>query len=152
MCRTITSQLLFCALVLCAPALFGPQSASAVTIPWVPVGNPGNANDPATGNLYGGVAYNYNIDKYDVTDLRQCRRNANHRTPFENLALALHVLGPLRIRAVENGFARRGSQVIDLVLALKGALAGGGFKHDAAERKDVRTLIDFLDSAPSLFG
>jgi formylglycine-generating enzyme len=33
----------------------------------VPVGNPGNANDPATGNLYGGVAYTYNIGKYDVT-------------------------------------------------------------------------------------
>ena len=39
----------------------------AVTIDWVPVGNAGNANDPATGNLYGGVAYNYSIDKYDVT-------------------------------------------------------------------------------------
>ena len=40
----------------------------AVTISWVPVGNPGNANDPATGNLYGGVAYNYNIGTYDVTN------------------------------------------------------------------------------------
>ena len=38
-----------------------------VTIATVPIGNPGNANDPATGNLYGGVAYNYAIDKYDVT-------------------------------------------------------------------------------------
>src|SRR5262249_22621522 len=39
----------------------------AVTISWTPVGNPGNANDPATGSLYGGVAYNYSIHKYDVT-------------------------------------------------------------------------------------
>jgi hypothetical protein len=31
--------------------------AHAVTIDMVPVGNAGNANDPATGNLYGGVNY-----------------------------------------------------------------------------------------------
>ena len=35
---------------------------------WSPVGNAGNANDPATGNLYGGVGYNYNIGTYDVTN------------------------------------------------------------------------------------
>jgi hypothetical protein len=29
----------------------------AVTIDMVPVGNAGNANDPATGKLYGGVNY-----------------------------------------------------------------------------------------------
>jgi autotransporter-associated beta strand protein len=68
MCRTNTWQVRFCALVLCAQVLFGPQSASAVTIPWVPVGNPGNANDPLTGGFYGGVPYNYSIDKYDVTN------------------------------------------------------------------------------------
>jgi formylglycine-generating enzyme len=38
-----------------------------ITIDTVPIGNPGNADDPATGNLYGGVAYNYRIEKYDVT-------------------------------------------------------------------------------------
>ena len=36
------------------------------SISLVPVGNPGNANDTATGN-YGSVGYNYSIDKYDVT-------------------------------------------------------------------------------------
>ena len=41
--------------------------AHAVTIDLVPVGNAGNANDPATGNLYGGVAYDYQIGTYDVT-------------------------------------------------------------------------------------
>jgi formylglycine-generating enzyme required for sulfatase activity len=39
----------------------------AVTISTVPVGDPGNANDPATGNLYGGVSYNYRIGTYEVT-------------------------------------------------------------------------------------
>jgi hypothetical protein len=33
----------------------------------VPVGNPGNANDPATGGVYGGVPYDYQIGKYNVT-------------------------------------------------------------------------------------
>jgi formylglycine-generating enzyme required for sulfatase activity len=47
--------------------VFAPD-ARAVTMSWSPVGNPGNANDPATGNLYGGVGYNYNIGTYDVTN------------------------------------------------------------------------------------
>src|SRR5438270_13977760 len=42
-------------------------SASAITIDTVPVGNVGNANDPATGNLYGRVGYAYNIGKYEAT-------------------------------------------------------------------------------------
>jgi len=41
--------------------------ARAVTIDWSAVGNAGNTNDPATGNLHGGVGYNYNIGTYDVT-------------------------------------------------------------------------------------
>jgi formylglycine-generating enzyme len=41
--------------------------AAPITYDLVPVGNPGNANDPATGDLYGGVAYDYQIGKYDVT-------------------------------------------------------------------------------------
>ena len=56
--------ILVLALLLC---IISPLAASAITIATVPVGNPGNANDPATGNLYGGVAYNYSIGKYDVT-------------------------------------------------------------------------------------
>jgi len=41
--------------------------ARAVTIDMVTVGNAGNANDPATGGIYGGVNYSYQIGKYDVT-------------------------------------------------------------------------------------
>jgi sulfatase modifying factor 1 len=41
--------------------------AGAVTIEWVTVGNPGNANDPATGSLYGAVNYEYRIAKHLVT-------------------------------------------------------------------------------------
>ena len=39
----------------------------AITIDTVPVGDAGNSNDPAWGNQFGGVAYNYDIGKYDVT-------------------------------------------------------------------------------------
>ena len=42
--------------------------ARAVTIAWSPVGDAGNANDPATGNSFGGVGYNYSIGTYDVTN------------------------------------------------------------------------------------
>ena len=50
-------------------ALLGSMavSAHAVTYDLAPVGNAGNANDPATGDLYGGVAYDYQIGKYHVT-------------------------------------------------------------------------------------
>lgn len=54
--------------LVCGSFLLAPPAASAVTIQWSPVGNAGNANDPSTGNLYGGVAYNYNIGTYDVTN------------------------------------------------------------------------------------
>jgi formylglycine-generating enzyme len=43
------------------------SNAHAVTYDLVPVGNPGNANDPATGGVYGGVAYDFQIGKYEVT-------------------------------------------------------------------------------------
>jgi sulfatase modifying factor 1 len=61
--RNLASTILFCALCL---AMLRP--ALAVTNDWLPVGNPGNSNDPATGNLYGGAGYAYRIDKYDVTN------------------------------------------------------------------------------------
>jgi hypothetical protein len=60
---------IFCWLIIFgATSLVGPRTASAVIIRWSPVGNAGNANDPATGNLFGGVGYSYNIGTYDVTN------------------------------------------------------------------------------------
>lgn len=49
--------------VLAGIALTTPAFA-VVTIDYVPVGNAGNAADPATGSLYGAVAYNYQIASY----------------------------------------------------------------------------------------
>lgn len=53
--------------VLAGIALSTPAFA-VVTIDYVPVGNAGNAADPATGGLYGAVAYAYQIGKYEVTN------------------------------------------------------------------------------------
>ncbi len=41
---------------------------ASIAIPTVPIGNPGNARDPSTGNLYGSVAYAYNIGATEVTN------------------------------------------------------------------------------------
>jgi formylglycine-generating enzyme required for sulfatase activity len=51
--------------VLCC-TLF-PGAGQAITIDTVLIGKPGNANDPVTGGLYGGVPYSYRIGKNDVT-------------------------------------------------------------------------------------
>jgi formylglycine-generating enzyme required for sulfatase activity len=48
--------------------LYVCTEVQAVTIPTVPVGNAGNASDPLTGNLYGGVNYDYQIGLTEVTN------------------------------------------------------------------------------------
>jgi formylglycine-generating enzyme required for sulfatase activity len=58
--RTLSSILL-------ATGLAAGSSWADIGYQFVQVGNPGNANDIATGSLYGGVNYTYDIGKYDVT-------------------------------------------------------------------------------------
>jgi len=48
-------------------ALLGTSASADIGYQFVSVGNAGNANDSATGSLYGGVGYNYSIGQYDVT-------------------------------------------------------------------------------------
>ena len=59
---------------LAATAALITSASASITMDWVNVGNPGNAADPATGSLYGAVAYAYQIGKYEVT-------NAQSTTP-----------------------------------------------------------------------
>jgi sulfatase modifying factor 1 len=54
--------------VVTAGFIHGSAETEAVTIDWVTVGNAGNANDPATGNLYGAVSYDYQIMKFEFTN------------------------------------------------------------------------------------
>src|SRR6478609_5125453 len=59
----VASLILFCAI-----SLVALQSASAVTIDMVPVGNPGNAPDTRYNSIsVGSVANAYQIGKYEVT-------------------------------------------------------------------------------------
>ncbi len=41
---------------------------ATISIDTVFVGDAGNANDPLTGNAYGGVDYGYHIGTYEVTN------------------------------------------------------------------------------------
>jgi formylglycine-generating enzyme required for sulfatase activity len=82
--RTVNSLTLF----LCAVSLVTLQSASAVTIDWSPVGNAGNANDPATGNQYGAVGHNFNMGTYEVTN-SQYAEFLNTKDPSGANALGL---------------------------------------------------------------
>ena len=53
---------------LAATAALITSASASITMDWVNVGNPGNAADPATGSLYGAVAYAYQIGKHEVTN------------------------------------------------------------------------------------
>ncbi len=46
---------------------FVSPALAVVKIDYVTVGNPGNAADPATGSVYGAVAYQYRIAKNETT-------------------------------------------------------------------------------------
>jgi hypothetical protein len=67
------------------------SAASAVTMDWTPVGNPGNACDPQPhsvgtpfGGCFGAVGYNYSIGTYEVTNAQYTEfLNAKAKTdPF----------------------------------------------------------------------
>ena len=61
------SRLITCLLTtIIISSIASHSPARAVTIDWTQVGNPGNANDPATG--VGAVNYAYQIDKYEITN------------------------------------------------------------------------------------
>lgn len=64
--RTLMPLLVMALIASARADVFNMQSGQTSLLT-VPVGNSGNANDPNTGNGYGGVPYNYEIGKYDVT-------------------------------------------------------------------------------------
>ncbi|HEY2841344.1 MAG TPA: SUMF1/EgtB/PvdO family nonheme iron enzyme [Pirellulales bacterium] len=75
-------------ILLCTTFIVAPLPASAVTMAWSPVGNAGNAPDPATGSLYGAVDYSYNIGSYEVTNAQYAEfLNSNDSTGDNALGL-----------------------------------------------------------------
>jgi formylglycine-generating enzyme required for sulfatase activity len=86
------NRILASLILLFAIFFFALQSASAVTIAWTPVGNPGNApdtvvmTDGSTG--YGSVPYAYKIGTYDVTNSQYVAfLNSNDSTGADPLGL-----------------------------------------------------------------
>ena len=73
-------------ILICVGSLAAIPSASAITIDWSPIGNAGNAADPATG--FGAVDYNYRIGTYDVTNSQYVAfLNSNDPTGADPLGL-----------------------------------------------------------------
>src|SRR5262245_58814137 len=62
------------------------SSASAVTMDWTPIGNPGNACDPQSQGCFGAVGYAYNIGTYEVTNA-QYAEFLNAKAAFDPLGL-----------------------------------------------------------------
>ena len=54
--------------LLLAFVLLAASSASAVTLTWTPIGNPGNACDSQPQGCFGGVGYAYDISTYEITN------------------------------------------------------------------------------------
>jgi formylglycine-generating enzyme required for sulfatase activity len=57
-----------------------------INMDFVSIGNAGNGTDPATGNLYGAVSYNYRIGKYEVTNAQWNAFTAVAGAPIGNPA------------------------------------------------------------------
>jgi formylglycine-generating enzyme required for sulfatase activity len=56
------------AVVVFSASFVSAELVRGINMDFVTIGNAGNATDPATGNLYGAVGYNYRIGKYEVTN------------------------------------------------------------------------------------
>jgi len=62
------------------------SSASAVTMAWTPIGNPGNACDPQSQGCFGSVGYAFNIATDEVTNA-QYAELLNAKAKSDPLAL-----------------------------------------------------------------
>jgi len=76
------------AVIVCVMAVANFASAETVQgiedMDFVAIGNAGNGTDPATGNLYGAVGYNYRMGKYEVTNVQWNTFTAAAGTPTGN--------------------------------------------------------------------
>ena len=84
------------------------SSASAVTMAWTPIGNPGNACDPQTQGCFGAVGYAYNIGTYEVTN-SQYAEFLNAKAVSDPLALYNESMASLGYPGYGSGITRSGS-------------------------------------------
>jgi formylglycine-generating enzyme len=87
MSRIFAPLWFFCSIFLFAASPAAAVIITPVTIAWSPVGNPGNAADPATG--LGSVGYAYKIGTFDVTN-NQYVAFLNAKDPTGANALGLY--------------------------------------------------------------
>jgi formylglycine-generating enzyme required for sulfatase activity len=129
----------------------GFQFTSSVTITitdveesafhFVPVGNPGNAADPATGSLYGDVNYEYSIGQYEIT--------IGQYTEFLNAVAASDPYGLYNSSMASNAFVaginRTGTEgsFSYTAMAASGDTAAGA---QSAENRPI-TYVDWHDAA-----
>jgi len=116
---------------LCASLLLSlviTLSASAVTMEWTPIGDPGNACDTQVSGCYGAVAYAYNIGTYEVTH-SQYTEFLNAKAASDPLNLYNTGMG-----AGQGGIVRTGSD--------------GGFTYDTiAGRENMPVnFVSFYDA------
>ncbi len=91
-------------LLLALLSLLIASSASAVSMDWTPIGNPGNFCDPQSQGCFGAVGYSYNIGTYEVTNA-QYVEFLNAKAASDPFGLYSPGMGALPI----GGIARSGS-------------------------------------------
>jgi formylglycine-generating enzyme required for sulfatase activity len=114
--------------------LLASPAHATVAMDWVPVGNPGNDFDRATGCLgssCGAVAYNYYISKYDVTNA-QYAEFLNAVDPSGSNTLGLFSSG-MSTDASNGGITNIGSP-------------GSVYQAKAGFAKDPVTYVSFYDA------
>jgi formylglycine-generating enzyme required for sulfatase activity len=119
-------------LSLVAASLWLAPAASAVSIDWVTVDDPGNACDKQIVGCYGSVAYTYRISKYEVTNA-QYAEFLNAKAASDPLGLYSPSMGDAA-GPVYGGITRSGSD--------------GSYSYSAiAGREDLPvTYVSFYDS------
>src|SRR5262245_4022952 len=102
--------------VLLSGLLLIASSASAVTMAWTSVGNPGNACDPQSQGCFGAVPYAYSIGTYEVTNA-QYVDFLNAKAASDPLGLYNPLMGD---SAILGGIIRSGSDGSYTYLAVAG--------------------------------
>lgn len=117
------------------------QAQSPVTIDMVTVGNPGNANDPLTGNVYGAVDHLYQIGKYEVT-IEQYTQFLNAVAASDPYGLYNQSMGTdVRVAGIQRS-GSNGSYTYEVMMPSGTNPAGG----DSPGNGPI-TYIDWFDAA-----
>jgi len=117
------------------------RTKAPITIKMVTVRHPGNANDPLTGNVFGGVDHKYQIGKYEVT-IHQYAKFLNSVAASDPYALYNPSMGTdVRVAGIRR-IGSAGSYQYEVI-------APAGDKPAGADSPGNRpiTYIDWFDAA-----